>query len=190
LPLVLWSSQLYVIRQDSSWDDIDCDQDGNAGLVQQLLLHLPRFHLLRLQKTYSAIPLSLVAKWLSQTPESAHTFIEELIATGGLNASIEFRDGANQEPVLRFFSDQARGPLAKSEKEYNAELINQAARTNAIVDFVKMADRRLVLTKDYVDGLRKRMRNKDEDGSLGALDGVDPSWDASGYQDEDIMLDS
>lgn len=103
---------------------------------------------------------------------------------------MEFRDGANQEPVLRFFSDQASGPLAKSEKEYNAELINQAARTNAMVDFVKMADRRLVLTKDYVDGLRKRLRNKDEDGNLGVLDGVDPSWDASGYQDEDLMLDS
>jgi hypothetical protein len=132
----------------------------------------------------------MVAKWLSQSTESAYVFIEELIATGGLNASIELRNGANQEPVLRFFPDQARGPLAKSEKEYNAELINQAARTNAMVDFVKMADRRLVLTKDYVDGLRKRLRNKDEDGPLGALGGVDPPWDASSYPDEDIMLDS
>jgi COP9 signalosome complex subunit 3 len=172
------------------WDNTDGNQDGNAGLVQQLLPNLPRFHLLRLQKTYSALPLSIVANWLGHSPESAHAFIEELIATGGINASMEFRDGANQEPVLRFFSDQASGPLAKSEKEYNAELINQAARTNAMVDFVKMADRRLVLTKDYVDGLRKRLRNKDEDGNLGVLDGVDPSWDASGYQDEDLMLDS
>jgi hypothetical protein len=132
----------------------------------------------------------MVANYLSQTPDSAHAFIEEMIGAGGLNARIELRDGANQEPVLRFFSDQASGPLAKSEREYNMELINQAARTNAMVDHVKMADRRLVLTKDYVEGLRKRLRSKDEDGPIGSLDGLDNSFDASGYQDEDLMVDS
>lgn len=131
----------------------------------------------------------MVANWLRQTPDVAHAFIEAVIAEGGLNATMELRDGANQEPVLRFFPDRASGPLAKSEKEYNAELINQAARTNAMVDFVKMADRRLVLTKDYVDGMRKRLRNKDEDGSMGVMEGGDATsmWDTSGYQDEDLM---
>lgn len=155
----------------------------------QLLQYQPRFHLLSMQKTYSALPLSMVANWLRQTPDVAHAFIEAVIAEGGLNATIELRDGANQEPVLRFFPDRASGPLAKSEKEYNTELINQAARTNAMVDFVKMADRRLVLTKDYVDGMRKRLRNKDEDGSMGVMEGGDATsmWDTSGFQDEDLM---
>ncbi|RDI81442.1 hypothetical protein Vi05172_g8644 [Venturia inaequalis] len=163
--------------------------DGNAGLVQQLLQYLPRFQLLAFQKTYSALPLSMVANWLGQTPDNAHAFIEAVIAEGGLNAIIELRDGPNQEPVLRFFPDRASGPLAKSEKEYNAELINQASRTNAMVDFVKIADRRLVLTKDYVEGLRKRLRNKDEDvGSMSMMDGGEPSWDTSGYQDDEDLM--
>lgn len=140
-----------------------------------------------MQKTYSALPLSTVANWLGQSPENAHAFITDVIASGGLNAAIEFRDAAHQEPVLHFFADEASGPLAKSEKEYTAELINQTMRTNTMVDLVKMADRRVILTKEYVDGLRKRLRNKDEDGTLGGNEGGDDAWD---NQDEDLMLDS
>ncbi|TID22208.1 cop9 subunit 3 [Venturia nashicola] len=182
------ASNLLKLQAEIAIASQEFSDDGNAGLAQQLLQYLPRFQLAAFQKTYSALPLSMVANWLGQTSDNAHAFIEAVIAEGGLNATIELRDGASQEPVLRFFPDRASGPLAKSEKEYNAELINQASRTNAMVGFVKMADRRLVLTKDYVDGLRKRLRNKDDDvGSMSMMDGGDPSWDASGYQDEDLM---
>jgi len=163
--------------------------DGNMGLVQQLTAHLPRFFLLSLQRTYSAIPLSTVSRWLHQQPDQAHAFIEGLISTGALNAGIELRDGANQEAVIRFFSNRSSGPLAKSEKEYSADLVQQAARTNAMVDYVKMADRKLVLTKEYIENLRKRLRNKDEDAPA-SVEGMDTAWGDSGFQDEDIMLDS
>lgn len=144
--------------------------------------------MLSLPKTYAAIPLTQVANWLQEKPDAVHAFVEELISTGSLNASIDLRDGPNEVAVLRFFSNQNSGPLAKSEDEYYAKLVVQTARTTAMVDYVKMADRRLMLTKEYIDSLRKRMRSKDEDGPAGV--DMDTTWDTSAYLDEDLMLDS
>lgn len=99
---------------------------------------------------------------------------------GVLNADIDLSGDA---PVLRFFSNQSKGPLAKTEKQYHAELLAQTKRTNVMADYVKMSDRRLTLTKEYIDSLRRRIKNKEENG--GHLDAVDdPS-----QMDEDIMMD-
>lgn len=163
-------------------------QDGNTGLVRELTKYLPRFFVIGLQKTYSAIHLSQVAQWLSQKPDEIHDFIEELVASGLLNASIDYQDGPNQGPVLRFFSNSA-GPLAKTEEEYHAKLVEQTNRTNAMVDHVKLADRRVTLTKEYIESARKKLKNKDADGPVGGDDmDMDPEW--TGYQDEDLMLDT
>jgi len=148
---------------------------------------MARFYVLSLPKTYSAIPLSDVANALGDTPDGAHAFIESLVVSGDLNASIILSDQPNDGPVLRFFSDQNSGPLAKPETEYYSKLTAQTARTNAMMDYVKMADRRLMLTKEYTDSLRKRNRNKDEDGAGGDMD---TTWDTSHYLDEDLMQDA
>jgi COP9 signalosome complex subunit 3 len=166
------------------------EKDGNLGLVQQLVSRMPRFFVISLQKTYSAIPLTKVAAWLHQAPDQTHAFIEDLIVTGALNASIDLRDGPDQEAVLRFFSNRSGGPNGKSEYELHAKLVQQTNRTNQMMEHVKMADRRLVLTKEYVDSFRKRRSNKDEDhtGMDGAAMDTNPEW--SSYQDEDLMIDS
>lgn len=166
------------------------EKDGNLGLVQQLVSRMPRFFVISLQSTYSAIPLSKVASWLHQPPDQTHAFIEDLIVTGALNASIDLRDGPNQGAVLRFFSNRSGGPNGKSEQELHAKLVEQTARTNQMMEYVKMADRRLVLTKEYVDSFRKRRSNKDEEhtGLEGVAMDTNPEW--SSYQDEDLMIDS
>jgi COP9 signalosome complex subunit 3 len=165
----------------------DCGQGANMGLVQQLTARLPRFFVLRLQKTYSAIPLGMVARWLGLSADAAHNLIQQLIDEDAIDANIILRNGADEDAIVRFSTEQSKGPSAKSEEELHAKLIAQTARTNAMVEYVKLADRRLVLTKEYIDNLRKRARNKDDDGA--AVD-MDVSWDRAEYQDEDLMLDS
>lgn len=135
-----------------------------------------------MQDTYSAVPLSTVSSWLHIKVDKLHEFIEEMVAEGALNADINL---SGDEPVLRFYSNQSKGPLAKTEKEYHAELITQTKRTNAMADYVKMSDRRLTLTKEYIDALRKRARNKEENGMAPTGEPLDdPS-----QLEEDIMMD-
>jgi hypothetical protein len=156
--------------------------------VQQLTAHLPRFFVLSLQKTYSAIPLSLVAKWLNQSADGAHGLIQQLIEEDAIAAKIVLRTGPGEDAIVQFSTEQSKGPSAKSEEELHAKLVTQTTRTNEVVEYVKMADRRLMLTKEYIDNLRKRMRSKDDDGPGSAE--MDVSWDRAEFQDEDLMLDS
>jgi COP9 signalosome complex subunit 3 len=135
-----------------------------------------------MQETYSAVPLSTVSNWLKVNVDALHAFIEEMVAEGALNADIDLN---GDEPVLRFYSNQSKGPLAKTEKQYHEELLAQTKKTNAMADYVKMSDRRLTLSKEYIDALRRRMRNKDENGM--AVSGE--PLDESSQLDEDIMMD-
>jgi COP9 signalosome complex subunit 3 len=150
---------------------------------------MPRFYVLGLQKTYSAIPLSTVAEWLHQSADATHAFIEDLTSTGALNAKIVLREGPDQGAVLRFFSNQSSGPLAKSESQYYVQLQEQTLRTNTMLEFVKIADRRLTLTKEYVEAARKKLKAKDEEAPVGEVMDTAQEW-AGGYPDEDLMMDS
>jgi COP9 signalosome complex subunit 3 len=105
-----------------------------------------------------------------------------MVTEGALNAEI---DGSGAEPVLRFFSNQSKGPLAKTEKEYHSDLIKQTKRTNAMADYVKMSDRRLTLTKEYIDAIRKRARNQEDKGMAASGEPLDDPTQL----DEDIMMD-
>ena len=152
-------------------------------MIQLLLNRIPRFHILSMQDTYSAVPLSKVSGWLDIEVDELHALIEGMVSEGALNADIDLN---GEEPVLRFYSNQSKGPLAKTEKQYHAELIAQTKRTNAMADFVKMSDRRTQLNKEYIDLLRKRARNKEGDNGM-AVTG-EPLDDPS-QLDEDIMMD-
>lgn len=142
---------------------------------------MPRFQILRMQDTYSAVPLSTVSQWLDIKVDFLHEFISEMVAEGALNADLDL-DGS--EPVLRFYSDQSKGPLAKTEKEYHVELTKQAKRTNAIAEHVRMCDQRLSLTKEYVDAMSRRRKSKDD-----PLHSMGTQMDMESTIDEDIMMD-
>lgn len=157
-------------------------QDGNTGLIQLLFERIPRFQILSMQETYSAVPLSTVSSWLNMSPDNLHAFIERMVSEGILNADINL---SGNEPVLRFYSNQSTGPLAKTEKQYTQELIEQTRRTNAMAEYVKMSDRRLNLTKEYVEALRKRSKRGDENGMAATGEPLD---DPVGME-EDIMMD-
>ncbi|KIW03042.1 uncharacterized protein PV09_05694 [Verruconis gallopava] len=161
-------------------------EDGNLGLIQLLVSRLPRFHILSMRDIYSAVPLTTVSSWLSIPPDTLHAFVEEMVSEGALNASIDLDSSPDSGAVLRFYSNQATGPLAKSEKQYHAELLAQTQRTNAMAEYVKMSDRRLTLTKEYVEALRRRMKNKEGDQGMAT---TGEPLDETGGLDEDIMMD-
>jgi COP9 signalosome complex subunit 3 len=159
-------------------------QDGNTGLVNEVLQSQMRSYVSRLSKTFSAIPVSNIANNLDGSPEEVAQYLETLIKDGHLNARLEQSDKGDAGTVLRFFLDPAQGPLAKTEKQQQQALFEQTLRTNMLAEQVKDADYRLTLTKEYADNL-KRLNKKQSAGG----DAMDTAWDDGLDAEEDIMVD-
>jgi len=160
-------------------------EDGNTGLVSELLDHQMRLYVSKLQRTYSAMPITLVAKYLGMDEQHTETYLKDLIAGGYVNARLE--QTPDKTLVLRFFADITEGPLAKTEKQQHAALLEQTMRTNKLAEQVKAADYQLSLNKDYLEHVRRLNRKAAADAAAG--EAMDVSWDDSGEPEEDIMGD-
>lgn len=143
-----------------------------------------RSYVSRLSRTFSAIPVSNIARNLGGSTEDVAQYLETLIKGGYLNASLEQSDKANAGTVLRFFLDPAQGPLAKTEKQQQQALFEQTLRTNILAEQVKDADYRLTLTKEYVENLKRQNKKQGAGG-----DAMDTAWDDGIEADEDIMVE-
>lgn len=174
-------------------------EDGNTGLVQQLPDYLRRFYVATLEKTYSAIPVTAVAGWLCQPPDEAQQYLEDLIQEGHLNARIEPSSNGSQWPILRFFTDPSTGPRVKSEADQLLNVQRQAQRTNLLAEYVRDADRKLAITKEYIQKLMSKDSEKRAAEALASQGVFDPAvmdmMDTSaamggigdGEDDEDLM---
>jgi COP9 signalosome complex subunit 3 len=131
------------------------------------------------------MPVTKVAKYLGDSVEVIRPYLEQLIDQGYLNATIESTPGSSDSEVLRFFPDGVDGPLGKAEEELHRELLDQTKRTNILVEYVKTADHRASLSKEYIDYLKAKTRK----GDGGLEDPMDTSWDAMDQPDEDMMSD-
>lgn len=162
-------------------------EDGNQGLVKELVDHSRRVYVSNLQRTYSAIPVSDVANMLNQTPDQAEAYLQSLIDGRYLNARIDRVTNPKELVVLRFFPDLTQGPLAKTEKQQYIELMEQTERTNLLAEQVKAADYRLSLTKEYLEHLRRQNRKSTPNNAGG--EAMDVTWDDNTEPEEDMMAD-
>ncbi|PVH96379.1 hypothetical protein DM02DRAFT_122871 [Periconia macrospinosa] len=158
-------------------------EDGNTGLVEELVQHQSRSYVSQLSKTFSAIPVSKIAGSVGGNIDETTAFVETLIETGYVNGRLERSDKPDVGAILRFYLDPTQGPLAKSEKQQQLGLLEQTERTNRLAEQVKDADFRLSITKEYIEYL-KRQNKKLAPGGGG--DAMDVSWD---HDDEDMMGD-
>lgn len=158
-------------------------EDGNTGLVKAVLDSQMRAYVSRLSRTFSAIPVSNIARNVGGSAEETAQYLETLIEEGRLNARLEQTDKAEAGIVLRFYLDPTQGPLAKSEKQQQQALFEQTVRTNALAEQVKDADYRLTLTKEFIENLKRLQKRQGASG-----DAMDTAWD-DGVEEEDIMVD-
>ena len=157
------------------------EQDGNLGIVTEAAEALRRFRVIDLASTYAALPVDRVATHLSLSPDATLQLLTNMIAAGHVQASISTHGGAS---ILRF-QPQQKQAVAVTEETVAA----QVKKIEALSAFVKEADRRLALTKEYVEYVR---RNKKTDGGTASFeDPMEMAWDrpggGGGGDDEDIM---
>lgn len=159
-------------------------EDGNTGLVAELVNSQMRTYVSRLSRTFSAIPVSNIANNVGGSAEEMAQYLDTLIKDGHLNARLEHSDKPNTGVVLRFYLDPTQGPLAKTEKQQQQALFEQTLRTNMLAEQVKDADYRLTLTKEYIDNLKRLNKRQSQGG-----DAMDTAWEDGIDAEEDIMVD-
>ncbi|KAI9686353.1 MAG: hypothetical protein M1822_003698 [Bathelium mastoideum] len=181
------SGNLFRLRAEAEAGQGLWQDDGNTGLIHQVILHFVEVQVINLSKTYVALPLEHIAHHLGETPQAAEKYLNSLVASGQLNATIEPSNASsnNTSPILRFHHGQSSGPLARSEEQLHADLLAQKQRILELADHLKDADTRLSLSKEYVDFAKAKKDKKEQAGDGGAMD---LDWSGAG-EDEDMMGD-
>lgn len=107
-----------------------------------------------------------------------------MINNGQLRATLDQRSQDPQSWVLRFEPSSSTGPQAQSEQEQYEELVGQASKTAKLADHVRETDRKLSLSKDYINWLKRSKK----DSKAQANDEEDPLLPGRHpFDDEDIM---
>ena len=161
-------------------------EDGNLRLVREVCSALLRFRVMDLAKTYAALEVSRIASNCEFSDTDTLQMLQDMIRQGSLNASLT-RGATAGAAVLRFhFTDGGVSSSSAQEDELEA----QTKRIDDLVTFVRDADRRLQLTKEYVE-YQKRAKRQGGGPDGDAMDVMDLTWDAPAAEvdegDEDIM---
>ncbi|KAF2273907.1 uncharacterized protein EI97DRAFT_435553 [Westerdykella ornata] len=170
-------------------------EDGNYGLVNELLDGQYRIFISQLSQTYSAIPISKISSW-DATLESDELagYLEKLIREGYINAKLETSSSKPEMGVvLRFFMDAREGPQAKSEKQQQQALVEQTQRTQKLAQQVQSAHYRVGVQDEYVEYVvrqnKKAAATAGDPMDLGQYEDVEVAGAAMDAHDEDLMGD-
>ena len=127
------------------WND-----DGNLRLVKEVSDAIDRYRVIDLQKTYAALPVSRVAKHLGLNSDATLRMLSDILREGHINASITpAASNAAGDVVLHFHFT--------SPSQTDGDLEAQAKRIEEVTTFIRDADRRIQLSKEYID-FAKRSR--------------------------------
>ena len=106
-----------------------------------------------------------------------------MISSGQLNATLDQTAQDPQSWVLRFESSPT-GPHARSEHENSEELVRQAARIAKLADHVRETDRKLSLSKEYINWMKQSKNDTERPANGEAM-----PMPGHPFDDEDIMGD-
>jgi COP9 signalosome complex subunit 3 len=161
------------------------NNDGNVGLLLEVLQAHRKWSVLRMAKLFASIPVSQVDSYVPTGPESTPTqdYLQTLIVQGDLRATMTpSADGSDQ--ILRFLPEKIG---SRSEAEIEANLHNQSQQLQNFIKHVNETEHRMQISKEYVDMLKKLKKNRDDDikqGPGGAKSTMPPE-----EMDEDMMGD-
>ncbi|TKA69990.1 hypothetical protein B0A55_08847 [Friedmanniomyces simplex] len=149
-------------------------EDGNLRLVKEAESALLRFRVMDLQKTYAALPIGRVAVHVGYPPDTTLQWVTEMIRQRHLQASITpHGSGDAGDAVLRFHQS-----TPGSSAQFDDDLEAQTQRIEALVAHARDADRRLQLTKEYVEYTKRQKRSGPD--AVDMADQMDLSWENNG----------
>jgi len=148
--------------------------DGNSSLVQKASDILLHFSIHDLSKTFAALPVTRVASYLDLSVDATLQILASMASAGSLHVNVT---GQGANAVLRFRTQDAQDDQLTSTEA-------QTERIKTLAAYIQDADRRLQLSKEYLDSQKRQKLFGGPDGDT--ADAMDISYDAPGLLDEDI----
>ncbi|KAK5169027.1 uncharacterized protein LTR77_006336 [Saxophila tyrrhenica] len=145
-------------------------EDGNTSLVREAMDALLRYRVLDLQNTYAALPVSRVAAHLELPPDYVLNLLGSMLNQNYLSAHLTT---TTSDPVLHFHgSSTSTSPEVNDSDSLEA----RSNRITSLIAAIRDADRRLQLTKEYMDVQKRGKRGgAGPDGDL--ADQMDLTYD-------------
>ncbi|KAF2487305.1 CSN3 COP9 constitutive [Neohortaea acidophila] len=168
------------------WND-----DGNLRFVKEVGDALLRYRIIDLQKTYAALPISRIASYLDLSADDTLQLLQDMIQRHHLHATITPSTSSDPAHAVLHFDPAAP---TTSTTAPPADLEGQTKRIESLIAYIRDADRRLQLSKEYAEYTKRTKRGAaGPDGEL--AEQMDLTWDApilglgeeDGDGDEDIM---
>lgn len=122
---------------------------------------------MKLQKAHVALHIRDVAHRTSPKPADyveTLRYVASLILSGQLNATLVESPEDPAAAILRFPTASQPGPQTRTEEQLLEDLRAQTSRIANLTDHVREIDRRLGLSKEYIDSVKKMHKNKDVGG--------------------------
>ena len=166
-------------------------EDCNVGLVKQVIDAYRFFSIRQLGNTYAALPITEVTQRTSHDGgDHAETgnYLDYLISTGRLNASVAKPTNDPTSWILRFHESGEEGPLSRTEEQELDDLTQQMAKVHRLMQQIKEADRKLGLSKEYTQELR-RARDSKQNGQPDSVDAWSGNAEPAIDLEEDMMAD-
>lgn len=161
-------------------------EDSNAGLVLRVVEAYRRFSVMKLGTVFAAMPMSGIARQISQTPEDineATSYVAGLISSGQLNAILEDAPSGSNDRILRFLSWTSKSLATRSDANFT-DLVAQVERIRDISNEARLLDREMGLSRECIQAAKKERAAADGSVPNGMEDLMgDPPID------EDIMED-
>lgn len=139
----------------SLWQD-----DGNYGLMVEVYQAFRKFTVLRLGRTFAALPLTAVARKTSADVEDmteTKTYLQSLIAERELYAVLTTTESG--EEILRFHPPSVS---LKSEIEVERALASQTLHLHGLLKHIQDTEHRMETTKEYIDYLKRLKKAREE----------------------------
>ena len=156
-------------------------EDGNYGLMVEVFQSFRKFALLKLGKTFAALPLSEVARRTSSDVSNVgetKAYLEALIAAGDINAVIT---ASNDIEMLRFLPSST---TQTTEAQMETVLGSQTRELRLLLSHVQDTEYRMGISREYIDYLKKLKKMK-EDEKKNATNGARNA--TADDVDEDMM---
>ncbi|KAI8962846.1 hypothetical protein F5Y11DRAFT_321130 [Daldinia sp. FL1419] len=158
-------------------------EDGNTGLVQEVLSAYQKWQVLGLEKIYSKISLSEIRKQTTSAEtgetlpkdEDMEMLVQNMIISGMLNGVVEKNDDGTA--FLTFLSSS----MQLSEKDVAREYSAAAAQLKKLQPIFKATKERLGTSKEYIKHVTKEKSRADKNEPDPTL-----AFDAH-VDDEDLM---
>ncbi|KAK4947132.1 hypothetical protein LTR10_013903 [Elasticomyces elasticus] len=148
-------------------------EDGNLRLVRECEQALLKWQVLDLDKRFAALPISRVAAHVGFGDQEVLDWTLELIRSGQMSASITPADSGEAGDAVLRFHDTTAGKVG------GEDLAALTARIEELVKYIRAADVRLQLSKEYVD-YAKRQKKLGPDAGDVIGDQMDLSWEGGG----------